>query len=298
MLNIELGQQIEQLLSAHKLPRSYWLGAEPYLYSLARNVAAAQTSKRGIYVLGVNGAQGTGKTTLSEFLKLILRAEYKKRCIVLSLDNFYYSNAERIKLARDTHPLLRTRGVPGTHDVALAVSTIASLLNDETVPLPHFDKGMDDRLPVECWPVQTQAVDIILFEGWCVGAKPQSGQQLNLAVNSLEADEDTQGDWRRYVNDCLTGSYSHLFEYIDQLLMLKAPDLPTVIGWRGLQEKKLAESGAQNVMTAAELTRFVQHYERLTRHMLDEMPNRADGVLNLAENHTFISAAGCLFSNT
>lgn len=226
-------------------------------------------------VAGMCGSQGSGKTTLAR--ALALRAEAAGvATAVLSLDDLYLTRAERETLAREVHPLLRTRGVPGTHDVALGLATFAALERGEPARLPRFDKGQDDRAPVSEWPGTSAHTRLLIFEGWCLGAVPQAEEALVQPVNELERNEDPQGTWRRYANTALAGPYRPLFGRLDLLILLAAPDFEVVRDWRIEQERSLHEAGAPAAMDDAQITRFIQHYERLTRHILREMPGRAD----------------------
>jgi len=245
-------------------------------------------------VLGVNGAQGSGKSTLCGFLALILELGYGFKVANLSLDDFYLTRAERGQLGCKVHPLLVTRGVPGTHDVDLALRTLKDLVAQAgvSVALPKFDKATDDRRPEAQWPLFKGPADVVLFEGWCMGIRPQSASALVEPVNSLERLEDPAGVWRRHVNQQLKESYARLFTQLDKLAFIQVPDMDCVLQWRGLQEQKLAESSKRldnkhRLMDAKALRRFIMHYERLTRHALEEMPNHADLILNLNENHRF-----------
>jgi len=236
--------------------------------------------------VGLCGSQGSGKTTLTANLKVLLE-ERGLSVAALSLDDFYLPRNVREDLARTVHPLLTTRDVPGTHDIALALQVFADLPQDGRVSLPAFDKALDDRRPQSEW-VQTPApVHVILFEGWCVGAMPQSEEALSRPINALERDEDLHGTWRRYVNRALAQAYQPLFRQIDLLILLAAPGFDVVYRWRLEQENELRRSvaaqggDASRLMSDAELERFVSHYERLTRHILSEMPARADIVVRL-----------------
>lgn len=241
-------------------------------------------------LIGINGAQGSGKTTLCRLLQIVLEQGFAKHAVTISIDDIYLPHAARAQLANTVHPLLQTRGVPGTHDVALGLQLLASLRGlgkDRTMSLPVFDKAIDDRLPEEDARRVTGPVDLILFEGWCVGARPQQDEALAVPVNSLERLEDPDLAWRRYVNQQLNNDYARLFAEIDFLIMLKVPGMDSVMEWRGKQERKLAERagpGGSKVMDRAALQRFIMHYERLTRAMLAEMPERADLVLMLNQS--------------
>jgi D-glycerate 3-kinase len=162
------------------------------------------------------------------------------------------------------------------------------------VSMPRFDKAEDTRAPATAWPRVASPVDVILFEGWCVGAIAQAEAALDRPVNTLERDEDAGGVWRRYVNAQLEGDYADLFGRIDILALLKAPSFEVVYGWRSLQEQKLAEkvkreglTGAK-VMDAAQIRRFLMFYQRLTEWILEEMPGRADILMPLDEEHRIL----------
>jgi D-glycerate 3-kinase len=255
-----------------------------------------QTHRRdgATLVLGVNGAQGSGKSTLCDFLKLALEQAHGLRVAGFSIDDLYKTRADRERLAREVHPLFITRGVPGTHDVGLGLAPLQALRSaapETTTALPSFDKARDDRRPVADWPRFQGRPDVIVFEGWCVGTAPQADAALAGPVNELERSEDADGAWRRHVNEWLKGGYAELFGELDLLVMLKVPGMESVFEWRSLQERKLAEktapSAGRRLMDAAGIRRFVMHYERLTRHNLSEMPGRADVVLDLDAAHRF-----------
>ncbi len=234
----------------------------------------------GLLVVGLCGAQGSGKSTLAAALAARLDGAGIASA-TLSLDDLYLTRAERQGLARDVHPLLATRGVPGTHDVAQGLNTIAALERGEPVRLPRFDKAADDRAPTAGWPLAPARTQVLLLEGWCLGARPQEPSALTDPVNGLEAAEDPDGVWRTYANAALAGPYQVLFARIDLLVLLAAPDWQVVAAWREQQEAQLRAIGGTRVMAPAEVRRFVQHYERLTRSILTEMPQRADVVVLL-----------------
>lgn len=243
----------------------------------------------GARVFGINGAQGSGKSTLARQLAAALRAHHALHAAVLSLDDLYLGKQERLRRAREVHPLLRTRGVPGTHDVALGIRLLSRLRvldRGASLRLPVFVKARDARAPRGDWRTVKGPVDIVLFEGWCVGTPPQSAAALRHAVNALEREEDADGRWRRYVNRQLAGPYRAWFAAIDRLVFLAAPGFNAVLRWRAAQERdnvRVARSG--RAMGATELARFVAHYERLTRHALRVLPRQADALLRLGPNH-------------
>lgn len=237
-------------------------------------------------VLGINGAQGTGKSTLARLLQRLLADNYGLRAAILSLDDLYLTAEERLHRAQVIHPLLATRGVPGTHDVDLGLRVIRCLRRGEPVALPRFDKATDDRVPVPRWPRWEGPCDVVIFEGWCIGARPQRGEDLKEPLNGLERLEDATGEWRWYVNRELGGAYQRLFAEIDLLVMLRPRDFDRVYEWREEQEARLRSAAdGEQVMTPSAVRRFVMHFERLTRFMWEEMPSRADAVVYLGDDH-------------
>lgn len=238
--------------------------------------------------VGINGAQGSGKSTLCKILSLILHRAYDLNVVTLSIDDLYLRRNEREALANSVHPLLLTRGVPGTHDMQLGEALFSQLKGVEgEVTLPCFDKATDDRSAEKSWPKVKLPVDMVLFEGWCVATKPEADAILENPVNELEEKEDANGKWRHYVNEKLANEYQQLFDQLHTLVMLQIPSFDKVIQWRSLQEKKLREQKGEQagVMDEKSLKRFIMHYERLTKASLQEMPARAGLLLKLNDEH-------------
>jgi D-glycerate 3-kinase len=271
-------------LREENLPAEFAAEIEGLHAPLAARIAAVAMGPA--FLVGICGPQGSGKSTTVAVVAALLEARGLK-VATLSLDDLYLPRADREALARDVHPLLRTRGVPGTHDVALGLAVLDGLAGQGETALPRFDKASDDRAPVNAWPVVAGPVDVVLFEGWCVGARPEPPQALAAPLNALERERDPDGAWRSYVNAALAGPYRALFARLDLLVLLTAPDFETVLAWRREQEAKLrgrlaeAGQGADRAMSDEEVAVFVQHYERLSRHIAREMPARADLVVAL-----------------
>jgi D-glycerate 3-kinase len=232
-------------------------------------------------VFGIAGAQGSGKTTLARELERCLLAA-GARVAACSLDDFYLSRNRRRELAADVHPLLATRGVPGTHDLTLLNQVIDDLGTAGSVRLPVFDKGADDLLPAAQWRRVSAPLDVLVLEGWCLGAVPQAPAALHEPVNTLEACEDADERWRRFANDALAGRYAALWRRLHGLIFLRVPDMDAVLRWRTEQELALP---ADRRMDAAGLERFVAHYERITRSMLTTPPPAARLVVSLDDSH-------------
>ena len=241
-------------------------------------------------LVGLSGAQGSGKSTLRSILHAILSVGMERNVAGLSIDDLYLPKSARRALATSIHPLLRTRGVPGTHDVAMGISLLDRFEAADAqsrIPIPAFDKSTDERRRRDQWPVHEGRPDVVLFDGWCVGARPQSPRELAQPINALEESSDADGTWRAYVNQRLETEYAELFGRIDLLVMLKVPSFEKVYEWRQLQEEKLVEREGRTdeTMTPRQLRRFIMHYERLTRHALAEMPARCDVCLEIDDSH-------------
>jgi D-glycerate 3-kinase len=284
----------QQFLQRNRLPDSYLDSANRWFTPLLKDF---QNPGKRALMIGINGTQGSGKSTLADYLCTML-GESGLTCVSLSLDDFYLTRAERESLAARVHPLLKTRGVPGTHDIALAMQTIDSLSEGSGQTLiPRFDKSTDDRHQNSDCDQVSGAVDIIIFEGWCVGAKPQPEEALEQAVNNLELERDADGSWRSFVNTALARDYQPLFERIDKLIMLRAPSFKAVFNWRLEQEEKMKarlaednETERSGVMSEAQIAEFIAHYQRITEFSLEEMPSRADYLFQLDSQRQIIDA--------
>jgi D-glycerate 3-kinase len=248
----------------------------PLAHALAAEIAAS--AKRPLCV-AIAGAQGSGKTTLARGLTDEL-ARAGIRAVACSLDDFYLGRAQRVALSHAVHPLLITRGVPGTHDVELCLRVLDGVTQRPT-PMPVFDKGLDERIEPDRWPI-AGPVDVVVIEGWCLGARAQPPERLTAPVNELERDEDPDGVFRRFVNDALGARYQDLFRRFDKLVYLQVPDFDAVRRWRAEQELQIPE---QRRMDTAQLRRFTAHYERLTRWMIEDVPGRADLTVVLDRAH-------------
>jgi D-glycerate 3-kinase len=273
-----------------------WLGEEPLgpavlqavpelHLPLAEHLSSRARALGTPLLVGLCGSQGSGKSTAARVLTRLLGGQ-GLATLALSLDDFYLTLEQRLALAHTVHPLLKTRGVPGTHDIPLAIATLQSLRARRPTALPSFDKATDQRLPSSSWRIVQPAFDIIILEGWCVGAVAQPAAALEVPVNWLERDFDKDLTWRRHVNNSL-GHYQPFFALLSMLVLLAAPSFEVVYRWRREQEHQLraavqARGGdPSRLMNDAQLRRFVAHYERLTRHILQEMPERADIVVPL-----------------
>lgn len=247
---------------------------------LAGLLAERRAALRRPLLYGLAGGQGAGKSTLARTLVSALQG-LGLRAASLSLDDVYLTRAARSDLAATVHPLLQTRGVPGTHDLALLETVLEQLARPE-LRLPAFDKGRDDRQPETAWPTAAGPIDVLVLEGWCLGTSAEPASALLAPANALERDEDADGRYRRYVNTAIASRYEPLWQRLDGWLFLAVPSFAAVTRWRTQQEQALP---AAQRMSAAALDRFVAHYQRLTDHLLRTAPAQASATLQLNEQH-------------
>jgi len=293
MLDIDLSGFIKR----HQLPDSYNQLAQHWFTDLANDIVLHHNSANRPFIVGINGAQGSGKSTLADLLVFILEHHFKLNTVALSLDDFYLTQQERLTLSQGKHPLFATRGVPGTHDINLALKTITQLKQQTTpVQIPRFNKAVDDRYPLAQWQQLKKPVDIIVLEGWCLGSEAQTDDALVQAVNSLEEYEDPDLQWRRYVNEQLASEYPKLFQLIDQWVMLKAPSFDCVFNWRLEQENKLRQlqfehtlSHRHKFMDDNAVQRFIKFYQRITEHTLNTLPAKVDYLYKLDDKRNIIT---------
>lgn len=231
-------------------------------------------------IYGITGLQGSGKSTLAAQIATLAES-HGLRVASLSIDDFYLDHDARATLAREVHPLLATRGPPGTHDLALACDTLDGLRAGKAVALPRFDKIADRRLPRDDWP-RVEAVQLVILEGWFLETPPQDDAELPSPINALERDEDRDGTWRRYCNAALGRAYPALWRRIDRLLFLQPPGFDVVPGWRWQQECALQATNPQRTtMTRAQVDRFVQFFERVSRQAVRTLPAIAERTVRL-----------------
>lgn len=278
---------LKRFVEAQNLPNRYIAIANRWFLPLIEKIRLHHKRANAGILVGINGAQGSGKSTLCHLMTELLD-DAGLNSVAMSLDDFYLTKDERHQLAGRIHPLLATRGVPGTHDVALLESTIYKLRKGEATRIPRFNKALDDRACASDSQFVEKPVDVIILEGWCVGAQAQMDNALEQPINKLEEINDTHGIWRRYVNECLGNEYQEIFDGIEYMVMLKAPSFDSVYRWRCEQEHKMfakqkADKQPIQGMNDAQIATFIQHYQRITEHSLQSLPQRCDCVFILDE---------------
>lgn len=298
---VNSAQTLQNFLHEQQLPADFLEVIKSRYAPLAQKLAANQSHAGRPLLIGINGSQGSGKSTLASLLRLLLTETFKLKSIALSIDDFYLTRQSRLALAQTVHPLLATRGVPGTHDVTLMQSTLQRLAHDHgEVQIPRFDKARDDRYPQAQWDTVTAPLDVIIVEGWCMGTPAQPEEALKQPFNNLEAHEDPDAIWRRYVNRQINEQYTALYQTMDIWIMLQAPSFDCVYRWRLEQEQKLASKLRQNkthamqqnrLMSAEQIDHFIQHYQRLTEHSLKKLPASVNYLFQLDPARRIIAAS-------
>ncbi len=173
----------ERMIKSFLIPLCFWI--------------SKKADKKKPYFVGLAGGQGTGKTTI-----------------------FYKTRKERINLSKRVHPMLLTRGVPGTHDINMMLNFFKKSKSKKfnRLKLPTFNKAIDDRYNKKKWYDLKKRPDVIIFEGWCVGAKSEKNNTLKKTINSLEKAKDQKQIWRKYVNNQLKSKYKNLYSQLNCLV--------------------------------------------------------------------------------
>jgi D-glycerate 3-kinase len=255
-----------------------------------------KADKKRPYFVGLAGGQGTGKTTSSSLIKIILTKYFKLKVFKISIDDFYKTRKERIRLSKRVHPMLLTRGVPGTHDINMMLNFFkkAKSKKFKRLKLPTFNKAIDDRFDKKRWYDLKEKPDVIIFEGWCVGAKAEKINTLNKTINLMEKNKDKKKIWRKYVNQQLKSKYKNLYSQLNCLIYLRAKNFNLLQKWRLKQERKLLLSSKKNsklkIMNKEDVLSFMQTYQRVTQNMFKNMPKYASIILNLNSNHQIKTA--------
>ena len=267
----------KRMIKSFLIPVSFWI--------------SKRVNKKKPLIIGLAGGQGSGKTTISSILTLILKRYFKLNVCKVSIDDFYKTRKDRKLLSKTKHDLLMTRGVPGTHDVNLLLNFFKKIKskNFKTLQIPTFNKAIDDRCSKTLWQKIKTKPDVIIFEGWCVGARAQTSSQLIKPINSLEKFYDQDAKWRSYVNNQMKTKYKTLFKHLDGLLYLKAKNFSLLREWRLKQERKLwiQTKNKKNlkIMSSADVTNFMQTYQRITQQMFKDAIKSSSIIMDLNSKH-------------
>ena len=272
----------ERMIKYFLIPLCFWINKK--------------VDKKKPFFVGLAGGQGTGKTTSSSLIKIILSNYFNLKVFRISIDDFYKTRKERVRLSKRVHSMLLTRGVPGTHDTKMMLDFFKKVKSKKfkRLKLPTFNKAIDDRFNKKYWYNLKNRPDVVIFEGWCVGAKPENNSTLNKTINLMEKNKDRKKIWRKYVNQQLKLKYKNLFSQLNCLIYLKAKNFSLLQKWRLKQERKLLLNSKKNsklkIMSKEDVLSFMQTYQRITQNMFKNMPQYASIIINLDSNHQIKSA--------
>ncbi|GBL03014.1 hypothetical protein KUL10_02910 [Glaciecola sp. KUL10] len=286
VIDANLDECLDAFIDREKLPLSFKLHALKWFTPIINNNKLHQKNANHPVFIGVNGSQGSGKSTLSQLLTELINRMTEYKALTLSLDDFYLDKEARHKLAEQKHQLFATRGVPGTHDTQLMREVLEALKKGKSCRLPKFDKSTDNPVPSNQWLELHSGVDFVFFEGWCWGVTSAPEDSLIAPVNKMEEEQDAFLLWRQYSNKVLASEYEPLYAMFDYWIMLKAPSFDCVYKWRCEQEAKLRikTPDAPGLMNDEKIFSFIQHYQRLTERCLQFLPEKCDLVFELDEN--------------
>ena len=267
----------ERMLKKFLIPFCFWI--------------ESKVNKKKPFILGLAGGQGTGKTTVTSIVTIILTKYFNLKVFKISIDDFYKTRKERSALSKKIHPLLMTRGVPGTHDTNIISNFFKGIKKNKftKIKVPKFDKSVDDRFSKNKWYKVSSKPDVIILEGWCVGARAQSTNQIKKPINSLERTKDYYLKWRKFVNLKLQREYKKIFSQLNSLIYLQAKNFKILQQWRIKQEKKLWLNSKKKknlkIMSKGDVINFMQTYQRITQNMFKDAPKYASIVMKLNSNH-------------
>lgn len=234
------------------------------------------------FIVGISGAQGCGKSTLTKDLVKIFQGKGLKAATI-SIDDFYWTRKEQENLAQQTsNTFLHQRGYPGTHDLNLANQILNQLKQGKSCLIPRYDKskhgGLGDRCPREQWLSIESPQDIILMEGWFLGFTPinfdfrklpQNNHSVQCARSALPAVSgwvqklisNFSSQERVYLTeiDNLLKSYQQLFEFFDALIYLKPKEISYVLKWRIQAEQNMRALGKEG-LSDEEIKVYIQKF--------------------------------------
>ncbi len=250
---------------------------------VASQIIQLKKNKKNIFFL-ISGPQGSGKTTFSTLVKKQLQKK-KLKVLNLSIDNFYLSKKNRMKLSIRVSELFMTRGVPGTHDIKILQDVLKRFKSGKKsiYKLPLFSKGHDDILKSKFINLAFP-YDVFILEGWCVGYQGSSKQKLNKPINSMEKKYDKSLKWRNYVNIKSKQYASTIYKKADFSIFLKIPSFNQVFYWRKKQEQQIPKKLRMN---SSQLKKFISFYQRITIDLLKDYKKIFNSYISIDAMHNF-----------
>lgn len=254
---------------------------------LSIQISRKKKKLKRAFIQGILGGQGTGKTTLSILLQLILK-QLGHTTINLSLDDLYKTYHERQELKQRDRRLI-WRGPPGTHDVDLGIKILDQLRDphpSQPVAISRFDKSLNNGEGDRIDPEIIEQADIVLFEGWFVGVRPLNNVQKIVWPDPINTPEAQQ--FAKDSNEALK-AYLPLWERLDSLIVLNPVDYRLSKQWRKVAERKMIASGKTG-MSDQQIDKFVDYFwqslhpELFIIPLLNN-PNFVDLVIEINDEH-------------
>jgi D-glycerate 3-kinase len=248
---------------------------------LAMQLASHRQQLQRPLIQGILGGQGTGKTTLTAILALILK-HLGYRTLGLSLDDLYKTYIERLVLQRQD-PRLIWRGPPGTHDIELGIKVLDQLrrgageqvsrgagenyqlpITNYQLPITHYPSIAVPRFDKSAWggagdrgqPEIVENIDIVLFEGWFVGVRPIDPSAFDEAPPPILTPDDRT--FARDMNAKLP-DYLPLWQRLDSLILLLPTDYRLSQQWRRQAEQQMISTGKSG-MSDETVNLFVEYF--------------------------------------
>jgi len=246
-LKQKLDASLDPGLCQQGLVENYYL---PLFFHLYKQVTR---NARPGFIAGINAPQGGGKSTLTSYLVQLFDWS-GLNAVTLSIDDFYLTRAEQIRLATEhtDNPYLQQRGYPGTHAIKLGADVLTQLkhpLPGQALALPRYDKsrhgGQGDRAEPSLWPTVQLPVDVVLLEGWMLGFRPVSAESIE--------------DPKLARINTLLQPYEHWHRLLDSFIHICPDDPAYVVDWRSEAEERMKAKGLPG-MSAAEVRAYAEKF--------------------------------------
>ena len=245
---------------------------------------------KGTTIVGVQGGQGTGKTTIVKILEKHLK-EQGFKVQSFSIDDFYKSWKERKALQQKypVNPFYQiSRGLPGTHRVKFLLETLQRAKSGKDFAIPLFDKSLyDGKGDVLSKTKKVKGrQDFVIIEGWCVGMPEVNSQKFleickSNGINISKLDPKLQ---EHKVVLKFAKEYQPIWKLLDYQIILKADSPEVHKKWRLLQEKRLKAAKGKG-MNDKQVHAFVEPFLPFTYVCYDLI--KPDVKVLIDEKHNF-----------
>lgn len=230
-------------------------------------------------IVGLSGPQGSGKSFLAANLAEQLSSIYPYlKFVQFLMDDLYLTHEAQNAVSREEpdNLMVQGRGLPGTHDLEMAVAVFEKLYKGQPVKIPLYDKsaysGEGDRFPEDKWTNVAGKVDVVLFEGWFNGFLYQDPDVIRLRWLGADSSTSVLPKHKLFqVEEMNTRllEYGRIWGYFDYFVYLKA-SIDNVYQWRTEQEHALIAAYGSG-MSDKEVRAFVDRYMPLYELFYEDM---------------------------